>query len=57
MDGQRMILSDWAEKYGINRTTIILRMKRGMSLRDALTLPLLTNGSGKIKKAVPGRIL
>jgi hypothetical protein len=34
--GREQCLAAWAEEYGINRRTLQTRLRRGMSLRDAL---------------------
>lgn len=40
-DGKTMILAEWADEYGISRGTLHDRVvKRGMSLVDALTIPV-----------------
>lgn len=39
LDGKSMILTDWAEKYGIPIPTLKGRLRRGVPLRDALTMP------------------
>lgn len=38
-EGKTMCLSQWSRETGINATTILQRMKRGWSLRDALFIP------------------
>jgi hypothetical protein len=39
-DGKRMTLKQWSEAIGIGSSTILERMKSGLSVSDALTKPL-----------------
>jgi hypothetical protein len=38
-DGRRMTVYEWAEVTGIHFGTIVTRVNRGWSMRDALTIP------------------
>ncbi len=38
-NGQTMILTDWAGAVGLNENTLRMRLKRGLSVADALTQP------------------
>ena len=38
IDGIKMCISDIAKKYGINRMTLYYRLKRGLDIKNALTL-------------------
>lgn len=40
LNGERMILEDWAKKLGIKPMTISARIKRGWSVEKSLTTPL-----------------
>lgn len=40
MNGTTKCLAEWASEYGILPSTIYHRLKRGLSLEDALTIPL-----------------
>lgn len=37
LEGERMILEDWAKKLGIHKTTIHSRLRLGWSVRQALS--------------------
>jgi len=37
--GQRMPIAEWAEKTGLTYYTILLRLRRGLTEHDAVTLP------------------
>ena len=39
-DGQRMTVAQWGRKLGLHKDTILRRLARGWSVRDALTKPL-----------------
>ena len=39
-NGKTMCLTDWAKEFKINRGTLTSRLKRGMSVEDALTIPV-----------------
>lgn len=38
--GETLILGDWAKRLGINRQTLISRIKRGLSVEEAFTKPI-----------------
>ena len=38
-EGETMCQSDWAERYGLTKTTLWCRLKKGWSIKDALTKP------------------
>ena len=40
LDGEYLTLPDWAKRYNINYEAVIYRLKRGKTLKDALTLPV-----------------
>lgn len=46
IDGERMCEAHMARKYGIHRVTLRRRLKRGLTLREALTLPKVTQKIG-----------
>jgi hypothetical protein len=37
--GQKMTIAEWVEKTGLTYNTILLRLKRGFTEHDAVTLP------------------
>jgi len=37
--GQKMTIAEWAEKTGLTYYTILLRLRRGLTEHDAVTLP------------------
>lgn len=39
-DGRRQTLTQWAEEIGMGRTTLSARLKRGLSVEEALTSPI-----------------
>ena len=41
IDDSTLCLKDWATKIGINYVTVCMRIKRGMSVMDALMTPVL----------------
>lgn len=43
MDGHRLCLAEWAERYGIEWHTVYQRIKRGWSVANALTKPAAKN--------------
>lgn len=46
MDGERKVVKDWAIQYGVPYMTLKERIRKGMSLKDALAVP-----SGNIDRA------
>ena len=42
--GRTQSAARWAKEYGISRDTIYTRLGRGLSIEEALTLPLYRNG-------------
>lgn len=44
-NGKTQSTARWAMEYGISRDTINSRINRGMSIEDALTLPLYSSNS------------
>lgn len=42
--GRTQTISKWADELGINRVTLQLRVKRGWSTEDCLTLPAINTG-------------
>lgn len=45
LDGERMVLTDWAAKLGLRAHSLAQRLKHGWSLRDALTTPAMRRGN------------
>ena len=43
-NGKEMLIQDWAKETGIKRTTIIERLKRGWSIKEALSKPRSISG-------------
>lgn len=39
IDGERKPAEQWCREYGITRTAVVYRLKRGMSIKDAVTTP------------------
>lgn len=39
LDGETRVLKDWGNKFGLRYNTIILRLKRGWTMEDALFTP------------------
>jgi hypothetical protein len=39
-NGQTLCLAEWAAKLGIKRTTIMMRLRRGLTVEQALTQPI-----------------
>lgn len=39
-DGQTLCMADWADKLGMNRSTLITRLRRGWSIERALSTPV-----------------
>lgn len=37
MDGERLTVAEWAERYGLGRQVVVSRLERGWSLKRALT--------------------
>ena len=48
INGEVKTLGEWAKQYGVIRTTVHDRMKRGMTLQEALTTPLHTVSKPRI---------
>lgn len=47
-DGQRKILADWANLYGISRGALLMRLRNGWSIERALSEPVrITSKSGR----------
>lgn len=42
--GQTKTLAEWAESYGVNRATLWNRLKRGLSMEEALTMVRYSRG-------------
>lgn len=53
LDGKTLCLKDWANEVGISYQSICGRLRRGWSLRDALTIPMYGYGRGKHKVRGP----
>lgn len=53
IDGRKQLLCDWAKERDIDQTTILHRIARGMSERDAVMVPARFGGrrASKRKKA------
>lgn len=47
IDGETHVMAEWARRVGISSSTIELRMKRGMSPRDAVLTPKYPAGCGQ----------
>lgn len=43
INGETKILEDWCNDYGIRRSTVKYRLKKGMDIIDALTKPIMTH--------------
>ncbi len=48
-NGENMILQDWAKRTGINYNTIKSRLKKGVSIKDALTIIPIKGEKTKLK--------
>lgn len=46
IDGQSMTCSQWADKIGIGRSTLCVRLRKGWTPRDAVLKPLMKNQHG-----------
>lgn len=40
VEGETLMLVEWAEKLGARHTTILMRLRNGWSEQDAVTKPL-----------------
>lgn len=48
-NGETMCMKDWAHRIGLRQDTLWYRLKRGMSIEDALTFPLMESYSHRRK--------
>ncbi len=48
VDGERLTISQWAERIGCSPSAITSRIKSGMSLRDAVTTPIPERPNAKL---------
>lgn len=50
IDGERRVVSDWAAQKGLHYTTILHRLERGLSERDAVMTPPVFSGRRATQK-------
>jgi hypothetical protein len=55
-EGQIKTLAEWAELHGINRGTLTSRLRRGMSIEEALNKPVRQKRSDRQSVETPDRL-
>lgn len=55
--GKTMNLVDWAEEYGMNKVTLLGRLRKGLSLEDAVKAPVRKSYARVVPSEVRARIL
>lgn len=47
LDGERLTLREWAERYGLPKGLVAVRVSKGWDLREALTRPAAVHGGAR----------
>lgn len=56
LDGNRVAVQDLAKRFNINVNTLIGRLRKGMSVNDAINMPVKERGNGQEKYSHPKRM-